>query len=71
MSVVKFKKSWQSDQKSLALSLFGNHKKEFVLGQKLTYTKQRRNNKKVFKVKEITYNRPEKATLLKLHLCKE
>lgn len=53
-------------RKLFTLALFGNHRKEFVIGQKLTYTKQRRKNVTCFVVKAVNYLRAKKQTVLKL-----
>jgi hypothetical protein len=63
---MKFKKSWQLNQKSLALSFFGNRTKEFAKGNTLTYIRQRQSSKKLYVIKGIDYLRAKKMTTVKL-----
>lgn len=50
----------------ITLSFFGNRVKEFVVGQKINYIQQRRNNVKPFVIKAINYKRARKITQVQL-----
>ena len=51
------------------ITLFGNHVKEFVKGKILSYTRQRRSNKKLYIIKGSDYLRAKKMTIVKLSPC--